>query len=253
MAEELTPLSLAGRVAVVTGAGRGIGAATARLMARAGALVALVDPDGAALGRTAEQIGVDGGEALPFENDVTDSFQFERSVDSIIKEWGRLDILVNNAGVFSEAPLHDMTDQIWAMTMEVNLRGAMFCTRTVVPHMLERGWGRVLSAASASARTGRAGYTAYAASKAGIIGMTRCWARELGPKGITANVVAPGIIDSDVGRSIDPRTAGELVARTPAGRVGTPEEVANVYLFLASDLSSFINGAVVGVDGGLLL
>ena len=149
--------------------------------------VALVDPDGATLGRTAEQIGVDGGEALPFENDVTDSFQFERSVDLVIKEWGRLDILVNNAGIFSEAPIEDMSDERWAQTMEVNLRGTMFCTRTVVPHMLERGWGRILSAASAFARTGRAGYTAYAASKAGIIGMTKSLAKEMAPRGITVN------------------------------------------------------------------
>jgi 3-oxoacyl-[acyl-carrier protein] reductase len=119
--------------------------------------------------------------------------------------------------------------------------------------MAVRGFGRILSAASITARDGNYGQTAYAASKAGIIGMTRVWARELGPKGITANAVAPGFIDTEMARSVPEKVIKKILARTPAGRMGTPEEVANVYLFLASEMASFINGAVVGVDGGLLL
>jgi 3-oxoacyl-[acyl-carrier protein] reductase len=251
--EETKPLSLAGRVALVTGAGRGIGAATARRMAEAGAAVALVDADGAGVAKTAKHIGVTGGDALFFEDDVTDSFTFERLVDQVVKEWGRLDILVNNAGIVMEAPLIEMTDQDWARTLETNLRGTMFCTRAAVPHMLEHNWGRILSAASSVARSGAPNTTAYAASKAGIIGMTRTWARELGPHGITANAVAPGLVDTEIGHALQPDSAAEAAARSPAGRLGTPEEVANVYVFLASDLASHINGAVVGVDGGLLL
>ncbi len=253
MAEIPDVLSLAGRVAVVTGAGRGIGAATARAMARAGAQVALLDRDAAGVTHTAEQIGVEGGEALPFTNDITDAFAVERTFDRVVEEWGRLDILVNNAGVIKEMPLEDLTDEDFQEMFDVNLRGALVCARAAVPHMIRQGRGRLLSAASSSTRLGTVGLTAYAAAKAGIVGMTRTWARELGPKGITANAVAPGLIDSETARMVAPEELEATLARIPARRLGTPEEVATVYLFLASDLASFINGAVVGVDGGLLL
>jgi 3-oxoacyl-[acyl-carrier protein] reductase len=247
------PLGLSGRVALVTGAGRGIGAAVARLLARAGAYVALVDRDGGSLSETTKDIGIAGGEALFFQEDVTDSFAIERVVDRVADDWGRIDILVNNAGVVRDARLEDVTDSEWNETLDVNLRGAMVCTRAAVPHMIPRGWGRILSASSIVARTGNYGQTAYAASKAGIIGLTRAWARELGPRGITANAVAPGFIDTMMVRSVPEKVLNEIVARTPAGRIGTPDEVAHVYVFLASDLASYMNGAIVGVDGGLLL
>jgi 3-oxoacyl-[acyl-carrier protein] reductase len=246
-------LSLEGQVAMVTGAGRGIGAATAKLFVGAGARVALVDRDAAAVTRTAEEIALLGGEALAFPTDVTDAFAVERVLDRAVEEWGRLDVLVNNAGIVRDATLEDVTDEDWAATLDVNLRGVMVCTRAAVAHMLPRGYGRVLSAASLVARHGNYGQTAYTASKAGILGLTRTWARELGPRGITANAVAPGFIDTDMVRSIPPKVLIQYLARIPAGRIGRAEEVANVYLFLASDLASFINGAVVGVDGGLLL
>jgi 3-oxoacyl-[acyl-carrier protein] reductase len=246
-------LSLTGRVAVVTGAGRGIGAATARLLAQAGAHVALVDRDAAGVTQTAEQIGVAGGEALPFTNDVTDAFAVERTFDRVAEEWGRLDVLVNNAGTLREAPLEDLTDDDFRDTLDVNLRAAMVCARAAVPHMLRQGRGRILSAASGSTRLGSQGLTAYAAAKAGIVGMTRTWARELGPRGITANAVAPGLIEGETVRTVPSEELELTLARIPARRLGRPEEVAAVYLFLASDLAAFINGAVVGVDGGLLL
>jgi len=246
-------LSLAGRVAVVTGAGRGIGAAAARMLARAGAQVALVDRDAAGVTHTAERIGLDGGEALPFTNDITDAFAVERTFDRVVEEWGSLDVLVNNAGFLKEAPLEELTDEEFQETLDVNLRGAMVCARAAAPHMIRQGRGRLLSAASGSTRLGAEGLTAYAAAKAGIVGMTRTWARELGPKGITANAVAPGLIDSETARTVPPEELASTLARIPARRLGTPDEVAAVYLFLASDLASFINGAVVGVDGGLLL
>ena len=246
-------LSLEGRVAVVTGAGRGIGAATAQMLARAGAQVALLDRDGAGVTHTAERIGLDGGEALPFTNDVTDAFAVERTFDRVVEEWGRLDVLVNNAGILKEAPLEELTDEDFQETLDVNLRGAMVCARAAAPHMIRQNRGRLLSAASGSTRLGAAGLTAYAAAKAGIVGMTRTWARELGPRGITANVVAPGLIQTETVRTVPPDELEATLTRIPARRLGTPEEVAAVYLFLASDLASFINGAVIGVDGGLLL
>ena len=246
-------LSLKGRVAIVTGAGRGIGAVTAKAFSRAGAHVALVDSEAPGVTRTAEEIGLAGGDALHFKGDVTDAFAFERIVDRVREEWGRIDVLLNNAGIVRDAKLTDVSDEDWNATLDVNLRGAMICTRVVVPHMLERGSGRILSAASVVARMGNFGQTAYAASKAGIIGMTRTWARELGPSGITANCVAPGFIDTEMVKSVPKKVVDQFVARLPARRLGTAEEVANVYLFLASDLASFMNGAIVGVDGGQLL
>ena len=253
MPEDQDVLSLTGRVAVVTGAGRGIGAATARMLAQAGAHVALVDRDAAGVNQTAEQIALTGGDALAFTNDVTDAFAVERTFDRVADEWGRLDVLVNNAGSLREASLEELTDEDFQETLGVNLLGAMVCARAALPHMLRQGRGRILSAASGSTRLGSLGLTAYAAAKAGIVGMTRTWARELGPRGITANAIAPGLIDGETVRSVPPDELEATLARIAARRLGTPQEVAAVYLFLASDLASFINGAVVGVDGGLLL
>jgi len=246
-------LRLDDRVALVTGAGRGIGAATALALAQAGARVALLDRDGEGVERTADAVGGAGGVALGFTADVTDAHAIERAVAAIVAEWGRLDVLVNNAGIVRDATLASVSDEDWAATLDVNLTGTMVCARAALGPMRAAGHGRILSATSVVARMGNYGQTAYAASKAGIIGLTRAWARELGPIGITANAVAPGFIDTDLVRGVPAKVLDRLLARTAARRLGRPEEVAAVYVFLASDLASFVNGAVVGVDGGLLL
>ena len=247
------PLSLEGRVALVTGAARGIGAATALALAEAGARVALVDRDAEGIEKTADAIGRAGSDALAIPADVTDAPAIERAVDAVVAEWGRLDVLVNNAGIVRDATLGKVSDDDWTATLDVNLRGTMIGTRAALRPMRAAGAGRILSATSVVARMGNYGQTAYAASKAGIIGMTRAWARELGPLGITANAVAPGFIDTEMARGVPEKVLSALLQRTAARRLGRPEEVAAVYVFLASDLASFINGAVVGVDGGLLL
>jgi 3-oxoacyl-[acyl-carrier protein] reductase len=253
MTRPADPLFLHRRIALVTGAARGIGAATARAFARAGARVALLDRDADALERTAAAVGAAGADVLGFTADVADTEAVASVVERLVREWGRVDVLVNNAGIVRDAKLADVTDEAWAETLQVNLTGAMACARAVVPYMRAAGFGRILSATSITARAGNFGQTAYAASKGGIIGMTRVWARELGRTGITANAVAPGFIETDMVRTVPDKVIAQVKARVPAGRLGRPEEVANVYLFLASDLASFINGAVVGVDGGLLL
>jgi len=248
-----TGSSLEGRVALVTGAARGIGAATALALAEAGARVAVVDRDAEGIERTADAIGRAGSDALAIPADVTDAPAMERAVDTVVAEWGRLDVLVNNAGIVRDATLGKVSDEDWTATLDVNLRGTMIGTRAALRPMRAAGAGRILSATSVVARMGNYGQTAYAASKAGIIGLTRAWARELGPLGITANAVAPGFIDTEMARGVPEKVLSALLQRTAARRLGRPEEVAAVYVFLASDLASFINGAVVGVDGGLLL
>jgi 3-oxoacyl-[acyl-carrier protein] reductase len=235
----------------VTGAARGIGLATASAMVRCGARVALLDRDGDGLGRAAESLPA--AAVLTAQADVTDATSVADVVGRVVSEWGRLDILVNNAGILRDATLDNVTQQGWDETISINLTGAMLCARAAVPHMVANGHGRILSASSVVARTGNYGQTSYTASKGGLIGMTRTWARELGPKGITANVVAPGIIETEMVRAMPPKVLAQFIPRIAAGRLGRAEEVAAVYVFLASDLASFINGAVVGVDGGLML
>jgi 3-oxoacyl-[acyl-carrier protein] reductase len=222
-----------------------------RAFRAAGARVLALDVERNGLLRLIAETG--DPEATAVAADVTDAAAVGRAVDAAVTRWGRVDVLVNNAGIVRDATLDKVTDEDWARTLDVNLRGAMVCARAVIPHMRAAGRGRILSASSVVARDGNYGQTAYAAAKAGILGMTRSWARELGRHGITANAVAPGFIDTPMVRSVPEKVVVRFLERLPAGRLGRPEEVAAVYVFLASDLAAFVNGAVVGVDGGLLL
>jgi 3-oxoacyl-[acyl-carrier protein] reductase len=255
-------IELRQRVAVITGGANGIGRATALLFAEAGASIAIwdmVEQAGQALvGEIAEQ----GGSAAFFKVNVTAQADVEAAAEATLARFGKIDILINNAGITRDAQLikvkegevvGKMSDAEFDAVVSVNLKGVFTCTQAVAPAMIRQGYGRIISAASVVALYGNFGQTNYVATKAGVIGMTRVWARELGKRGITANAVAPGFIATDMTRGMPDRVLAAMVEHTPVGRMGEPRDVANAYLFLASDEASFINGAVLSVDGGLVV
>jgi 3-oxoacyl-[acyl-carrier protein] reductase len=247
---------LDGRVAFVTGAGSGIGAATALRLAEEGAGVAPADIDGEAAARTAEQIRERGGRAQPFTCDVADAAAVQAAVDGAAQHFGQLDILVNNAGVVRDNLLFKMSDAEFDTVLGVHVRGAFYCARAAQKHMVERKYGRIVSVSSTSA-LGNRGQVNYSAAKAALQGMTRALAIELGPFGITSNAVAPGFIDTPMTQAtarrlgLDPEQMKQAGAqRIALRRVGQPSEVASVIAFLASDDASFVNGQIIYVSGG---
>jgi 3-oxoacyl-[acyl-carrier protein] reductase len=244
---------LDGRVALVTGAGRGIGAATAQRLIEDGARVTVADVDDAA---TAELVKPFGLQAHAVHCDVSDPASARAAVEDTLKTFGRLDILVNNAGVLRDNLLFKMTDEDFETVLSVHLRGAFYCTRAAQAPMVEQKYGRIISLSSTSA-LGNRGQTNYSAVKAALQGMTRTWAVELGPFGITANAVAPGFIDTAMTQAtarrmgVDPETFKAAAAqRIPLRRVGQPSEVASVIAFLASDDASFVSGQTIYIAGG---
>jgi len=262
--EQLIPSrsGLRGKVVIITGAGAGIGRATALRFAEEGARIAAWDISDKAAPQLVSAIQWAGGEADYRTVNVTDGGEVELAAQAVVERWKRIDVLINNAGIVRDAqlvkwngggPESVMSEELWDSVIDVNLKGVFLTTRAVVPHMIKGGGGVVLSAASVVAILGNFGQTNYVASKAGIIGMTRTWARELGKYKIRVNAVAPGFIATDMVRAMPVRVLRAMVARTPLGRVGTPEDVANTYVWLASDQASFIHGAVISVDGGVVL
>lgn len=243
---------LAGRVAIVTGGGRGIGRATARRFAAEGARVVIADVDAEAGKEAVQALGANDGVRF-VETDVTELEAAEALVSEALEAFGRLDVLVNNAGITRDATLKKMTAAQFEQVVDVNLKGVFNCTKAAAPVMAEAGYGRILNAASVVAHNGNFGQTNYVASKAGVIGMTKTWARELGRKGVTVNAVAPGFINTSMLDTVPEKVIGQLKDQTPLQRLGEPEEVASAYLYLASEEASFITGTVLNVDGGLVL
>jgi 3-oxoacyl-[acyl-carrier protein] reductase len=247
---------LDGRVAFVTGAGRGIGAATALRLAEEGAQVVLADIDPQGCEQVAAEIEQAGSHAVAVACNVADHDAVEAAVAQGIDHFGRLDILVNNAGVLRDNLLFKMSDDDWDTVMGVHLKGAFLCSRAAQKHMVEQKYGRIVSLSSVSA-LGNRGQANYATAKAGLQGLTRTLAIELGPFGITANAIAPGFIDTEMTRStarrqgLDPDTVIENAAKAiPVRRVGQPRDIANVICFLASEEAGFVNGQIIYVAGG---
>jgi 3-oxoacyl-[acyl-carrier protein] reductase len=242
---------LAGQPAIVTGAARGLGQSIAEVLAGAGARVACVDVAADLLAETVQRIRAAGGEAEPLECDVTEGRRVAEAVDAVVKRWGGLGILVNNAGITRDNLLVRMKDDQWDAVINVNLRGTFLFTRAAARPMIKGRRGRIINVASVSGMMGNPGQANYSASKAGIIGLTHTVARELAGRNITVNAVAPGFIATEMSAALGEDVLEEVKRRTPLGRLGQPQDVADAVLFLASEAASFITGHILVVDGGL--
>ncbi|HEY74842.1 MAG TPA: beta-ketoacyl-ACP reductase [Thermoflexia bacterium] len=252
-------MRLQDRVALITGGAAGIGRATAFRFAEEGARVVICDVNEEAGRQTAGELG---DETLFYRVDVTDRQAVQEWVDDVAARFGRIDVLVNNAGILRDSLLvkfkdgqvvKQMPEEDFDLVVAVNLKGVFNCTQAVVPHMIRGGGGVILNASSVVGIDGNFGQTNYVATKAGVIGMTKVWARELGRYNIRVNAVAPGFTLTEMVRQMPEKILERMRGRIPLGRMGDPRDIANAYLFLASDEASYITGAVLRVDGGIVV
>jgi 3-oxoacyl-[acyl-carrier protein] reductase len=243
-------MRLANKVAMITGAGRGIGRVTAETFSREGAQVALCDVDLPEVQALAEEIQKAGGKARAYKLDVSLAASVNEVVASIKADFGSLDVLVNNAGIIRDKQLLKLETADFDAVIDVNLKGVFLCSQSAAVVMAEQGGGVILNASSVVALYGNFGQTNYVAAKCGVIGMTKVWARELGRKGIRVNAVAPGFIETRMTEGIPEKVKEKINERIPLGRMGQPQEIANAYLWLASDESTYVTGHVLSVDGG---
>jgi 3-oxoacyl-[acyl-carrier protein] reductase len=240
------------KVVIITGSGSGLGKAAALLFAKNGAKVVVADYNVFSAKEVAEQIQEHGGEALFKHLDVTDRDSVEDMVKHTIRIYGKIDILINNAGITRDKTLLKMTEEQFDAVINTNLKGVFNCTQAVIPHMIEQGSGRVINTSSV-VRNGNVGQTNYSASKAAVVAMTKTWAKEFGRKGINVNAVAPGFMRTPMTEAMPKDVLNIMANMVPLKRLGDPEDIANAYLFLASDMSQYINGTVLEVDGGLVV
>jgi 3-oxoacyl-[acyl-carrier protein] reductase len=241
---------LEGRVSLVTGASRGIGRAIATAFAAEGAHVVLAARDAAKLAEAVAEIQAKGGQAEALALDVSDRVSVEAGIAQVVAAHGRIDHLVNNAGVTRDNLLLRMKDEEWRQVLDTNLTGAFLCTQAVLKPMLKQRSGRIVTITSVVGLSGNAGQANYAASKAGVIGFTKSVAREVASRGITANAIAPGFIETDMTAAMSEKAREAVFAAIPLGRVGRPEDVAGAALFLVSDAAAYVTGQVLAVDGG---
>ncbi|MEW9899901.1 3-oxoacyl-ACP reductase FabG [Chitinivorax sp. PXF-14] len=246
-------MRLKDKVSIITGAANGIGRATALKFVREGARVTLADLNQSALNDVLADIRELGGDAIACVVNVTSQVQIDDMVQRTLARWGRVDVLVNNAGIVADARLQKMTDEQFDRVIDINLKGVYRCTKAVVDIMVGQGSGSILNASSVVGLYGNFGQTNYAAAKFGVIGFTKTWAKELGPKGIRVNAVCPGFIATTILDSMPEKVIQQMEEKVPLRRLGTPEEMANVYAFLASDEASYINGAAIEATGGVML
>jgi 3-oxoacyl-[acyl-carrier protein] reductase len=247
-------IDLTGRVALVTGSTRGIGRAIAATLAKAGARVAVTGRDQAKAEAAAAELAAEtGAEVRGYAADVGEVAQAAALVEAVERDFGQLDILVNNAGLTRDNLLMRLKDDDWDAVINANLRGAFATSRAASRGMMKRRWGRIINVASVVGLTGNKGQANYAASKAGLIGMTKSIAKELASRNILANVVAPGFIETDMTAAMTPEARAGMSAGIPLERLGTPNDIAGMVLVLASDLTSYITGQVFVVDGGLVM
>jgi 3-oxoacyl-[acyl-carrier protein] reductase len=251
----LTPAGrlLQGQVAVVTGGGTGIGLAISTALAREGALVAVLDVDQDRAGEAVAGLTRAGGTAAAYPADVSDGEIVQGAMQEVLKQHGRMDILVNNAGITRDGLLLRMSDEQWEKVVDINLRGAFYCSRAAARAMVRARYGRIINIASVVGIAGNPGQANYVASKAGLIGLTKALALELAPRGITVNAVAPGFIKTAMTDALSEDTRKILLDRVPLGRLGTPEDVAEMVTFLASARAAYITGQTLVVDGGMVM
>ena len=244
-------MNLSGKVALITGGGRGIGKAITLKLVSAGAMAVVNDIALPGAQTVVDEIKAQGGDGLAIAADVSSATDVARLVDMSIAHYGHIDILVNNAGITRDQLLLRMTDSEWDDVLNIDLRSVFLCTRAVIKHMLKERRGRIVSVASIVGLMGNAGQANYAAAKAGIVGFTRSVAKEVASRGITANAVAPGFIETDMTAKLNEKQRQDLMARIPLGYLGTPQDVAEVVAFLASDEARYITGQVITIDGGM--
>ena len=242
---------LEGKVSIITGAGQGIGEATAVKFAREGAVVIVCDVKQAAVDSVVARCQAEGAQAAGFVVDVTQRDAVDALVAQVNERFGRIDVLVNNAGITMDARLQKMTLEQFDRVIDVNLRGVFHCAQAVADTMVAQGAGVILNASSVVGIYGNFGQTNYAATKFGVIGFTKTWSRELGPKGVRVNAVAPGFITTPMVKAMPEKILQDMEAKVPLRRLGNPEEIANAYAFLASDEASYVNGTVLEVSGGM--
>ena len=245
--------SLNNKIAIVTGASQGIGKIIAFELAKSGAHVACISRNKKAIESIVDKITINGGQASAFACDISDSVTFSEIIRKIIKENSRIDILVNNAGITKDSLLMRMSIEQWDDVINTNLKGAFHCTKAVLRYMMKNKFGRIINITSIVGLTGNAGQANYAASKAGLIGMTKSIAKEVASRGITANCIAPGWIETSMTEKLSKEVKSEFLSHIPVGRIGSPDDIANAVIFLASDEAGYITGQTITVDGGRII